>query len=89
MSGTMRSASARGEVPAALASTMAALVARSPCEGSLVGSSMIPSTLASSGKDPPVEPCKNVHGSSGEVLFAHDLIGKPVPTFPDHALPRD
>ena len=72
----MRSASARGASPAGLASTMAALVARSPCEASFGGSSVTPSMLAVSrhdavmlelldrSEDAPVEPCKNVHGCS-------------------------
>ena len=53
----MRSASARGVLPAALASTMAALVARSPCEASLGGSSVMPSMLASCGTTPSCLSC--------------------------------
>src|SRR5262245_30260693 len=51
-SGPMRSASARGARPACLASTMAALVARSPCEASLGDPSVMPSVLAPEGTTP-------------------------------------
>ena len=72
----MRSASARGASRAGLASTMAALVARSPWEASFGGSSAMPSMLAScrhdavmlellnGGQDAAVESCKNVHDCS-------------------------
>src|SRR5512143_1775079 len=56
-SGTMRSASSRGFLPAALARTMAALVARSPWEASLGGSSVMPSMLASCGTTPSCLSC--------------------------------
>ena len=74
----MRSASSRGFLPATLASTIAALVARSPCEASLGGSSVMPSMLASvrhdavmlellhGGENVPVKSCKDVHEISAE-----------------------
>ncbi len=79
-SGTMRSASARGGWPAALASTMAALVARSPwrevlgrlerdaVDARLVRHHAVMLELLDRGENPPVEPCKNVHGSSGKTM---------------------
>src|SRR5215510_12325795 len=51
-SGAMRSASARGPRPACFASTMAALVARSPCEASFGDPSVMPSMLAPGGTTP-------------------------------------
>src|SRR5262245_52485836 len=56
-SGAMRSASARGARPACLASTMAALVARSPCEASFGDPSVMPSVLAPGGTTPSCFSC--------------------------------
>ena len=49
--GLIASASARGFVPAALASTIAALVARSPCDGSRGGSTVTFLRSRSAGSD--------------------------------------
>src|SRR5262245_2734164 len=56
-SGAMRSASARGARPACLASTMAALVARSPCAASFGDPSVMPSVLAPGGTTPSCFSC--------------------------------
>ena len=50
--GLIASASARGFVPAPLASTIAALVARSPCEGSRGGSTVTRARSMSGGSTP-------------------------------------
>src|SRR5262245_34760444 len=56
-SGAMRSASARGGRPACLASTMAALEARSPCEATFGDPSVMPSVLAPGGTTPSCFSC--------------------------------
>ena len=77
----MRSASSRGVLPAALASTMAALVARSPWRGvlgrlerdaldaRLVRHDAVMLELLHGGENVSVESCKDVHEISGDELI--------------------
>ena len=64
--GTISAASARGLVPAPFASTIAALVARSPCEGSRGGSTATDLRLASAGRAPSLTRSSRMPSSSAE-----------------------
>src|SRR5690606_31875161 len=89
---TSPSASARGFVPAGLASTRAALVARSPCAGSRGGSTLTPARGTPGGRTPSAssaERAASILAAKAAYRVGVPVIGRAVSGFgPPAKLPR-